>query len=241
MGTIPREFIHQLLNRIELVELIDTRIPLRKKSGNNYFACCPFHAEKSASFSVSQAKQFYHCFGCGAHGNAIDFLMQYDHLSFPEAIETLAQQVGMEIPRANKQVPYEKHSSSIALYELMEQAANFYQTHLRESSLAIEYLKKRGLTGTIAKQFEIGFAPSGWDHLMQQVGKKELLFDAGLLIKKDSGGYYDRFRERIMFPIRDRRGRIIGFGGRILYQGEPKYLNSPETAIFQKGHELYGL
>lgn len=240
---IPREFIQLLLNRIEIVDLIDNRIPLRKKSGNNYFACCPFHNEKSASFSVSQNKQFYHCFGCGAHGNAIDFIMQYDHLSFPEAIETLAKQAGMEVPHTAR-TP-DKQTNHTALYELLTDIAAFYQKNLRDEPLAIEYLKKRGLTGTIAKEFGLGYAQAGWDHVLRHFGKnpqiKQQLFETGMLIKKDDGGYYDRFRERIMFPILDRRGRVIGFGGRILEQGEPKYLNSPETPIFQKGHELYGL
>lgn len=240
---IPREFIQLLLGRTELVDLIDGRVPLRKKSANNYFACCPFHTEKSASFSVSQNKQFYYCFGCGAHGNAIDFLMHYDKLEFPEAVEILARQAGMEIPReANTTVSRPVVSND--LYDLLEDAAKFYQHQLKQSPDAIDYLKKRGLSGEIAKEFEVGFAPPGWDHISQALGKtpqlKQQLFDTGMLIKKDEGGYYDRFRERIMFPIRDRRGRIIGFGGRILDKGEPKYLNSPETTIFQKGHELYG-
>lgn len=243
---IPREFIHELLNRIEIVDLIDGRVPLKKKSGNNYFACCPFHTEKSASFSVSQSKQFYHCFGCGAHGNAIDFLMQFDRLNFPEAIETLAKQAGMEIPSESTAAHVsEKSYKQTNLYELMEQITQFYQAQLRQHERAIEYLKKRGLSGQIAKDFALGFAPPGWDHVLQNFGKtnplKQHLFDTGMLIKKDEGGFYDRFRDRIMFPIHDRRGRIIGFGGRILDKGEPKYLNSPETPIFQKGHELYGL
>ncbi len=240
---IPREFIQLLLNRIEIVDLIDGRIPLRKKSGTNFFACCPFHTEKSASFSVSQNKQFYHCFGCGAHGNAIDFMMQYDHLSFPEAIESLAKQVGLEVPRTAR-AP-EKTSSHLPLYDLLDDVATCYQKNLREDQIAIEYLKQRGLSGTIAKDFGVGYAPPGWDQILRVFGKtpelKQQLFDTGMLIKKEDGGYYDRFRERIMFPIQDRRGRVIGFGGRIIDKGEPKYLNSPETPIFQKGHELYGL
>ncbi len=240
---IPREFIHQLLNRIEIIDLIDSRVPLKKKSGNNYFACCPFHTEKSASFSVSQSKQFYHCFGCGAHGNAIDFLMQFDHMEFRDAIETLAKQIGMEIPHESRAL--EKPAASPSLYDLLEKISKFYQVQLRETSRAIEYLKNRGLSGQIAKDFSLGFAPPGWDHVLQQFGKnsllKQQLLEAGMLIKKEDGGHYDRFRDRIMFPIQDRRGRIIGFGGRILDKGEPKYLNSPETPLFQKGHELYGL
>lgn len=240
---IPREFIQQLLDRIEIIDLIDSRVPLKKKSGNNYFACCPFHTEKSPSFSASQKKQFFHCFGCGAHGNAIDFLMQYDRMEFPEAIETLAKQIGMEIPREN--VLPEKNIKQNSLYELLEKVSEYYQTQLKQNSSAIDYLKTRGLSGQIAKDFEIGYAPANWENLVPLFGKtassKQQLYDAGLLIKKDSGGFYDRFRDRIMFPIRDRRGRIVGFGGRVLDKGEPKYLNSPETPIFQKGHELYGL
>lgn len=243
---IPREFIHELLNRIEIVDLIDGRVPLKKKSGNNYFACCPFHTEKSASFSVSQNKQFYHCFGCGAHGNAIDFLMQYDRMDFPEAVETLAKQIGMEVPRETSLVANpEKTIKQTNLYELMEEVSQYYQTQLRANQRAIDYLKNRGLSGQIAKDFALGFAPPGWDHVLQNFGKtlqlKQHLFDSGMLIKKEEGGFYDRFRDRIMFPIHDRRGRIIGFGGRVLDKAEPKYLNSPETPIFQKGHELYGL
>ncbi len=242
-GTIPRDFIDQLLNRVELVDLIDSRVTLRKKSGSNYFACCPFHNEKSPSFSVSQSKQFYYCFGCGAHGNAIDFLMQYDRLEFPEAIEALAKQVGIEIPHQSR--PATKTESHSALYQILGDIMKFYQTQLRQHSSAIDYLKKRGLSGVIAKDFALGFAPSGWDLILQNFGKtpqlKQQLLAAGMLIKKDDGGFYDRFRERILFPILDRRGRVVGFGGRIIDKGEPKYLNSPETPVFQKGHELYGL
>lgn len=244
-GKIPREFIHELLNRVEIVDLIDGRVPLKKKSGNNYFACCPFHAEKSASFSVSQSKQFYHCFGCGAHGNAIDFLMQHERLEFPEAIELLAKQAGMEIPREQSSHAPERTAKQTSLYELLENITQYYQTQLRQMPRAIEYLKNRGVSGQVAKDFALGFVPPGWDHVLQNFGKtsalKQQLLDSGMLIKKDDGGFYDRFRDRIMFPIHDRRGRIIGFGGRILDKGEPKYLNSPETPIFQKGHELYGL
>lgn len=238
---IPREFINQLLTRVDIVDLIDNRVPLRKKSSNNYFACCPFHTEKSASFSVSQHKQFYYCFGCGAHGNAIDFLMQYDRLSFPEAVENLAQLTGMEIPREITPLSH-KSAAHPTFYELLSQITKFYQHELRQSKAAVDYLKHRGLSGAIAKEFGLGFAPSGWDHVLKAFNKdKEQLLETGMLIKKEDGGFYDRFRERIMFPIHDRRGRVIGFGGRILEKGEPKYLNSPETPIFQKGHELYGL
>lgn len=243
---IPREFIHQLLNRIDIVELIDARIPLRKKTGQNFFACCPFHNEKSASFSVSQQKQFFYCFGCGAHGNAIDFLMQYDRLAFRETIEMLARQLGVEVPKEFRAT--EKSQDEQALYPLAADASRYYQKQLRQhpqAQRAVNYLKQRGITGEIAKAFEIGFAPSGWDNVLQALGSnstlQQQLLAAGLLIKKDDGGYYDRFRDRIMFPILDRQGRTIGFGGRIIDQGEPKYLNSPETPIFQKSHELYGL
>lgn len=240
MNLIPRDFIQALLGRTDIVDLIDHRVPLQKKSNNNYFACCPFHGEKSASFSVSQNKQFYHCFGCGAHGNAIDFLIHFDRLSFPEAVEILAKEAGMEIPREKSETP--STSSHQHLYLLLDNIAKYYQNELRQSEPAIQYLKKRGLSGAIAKQFGIGFAPGGWERVLNAFSKeKSQLFTAGMLIKKDDGGYYDRFRERIMFPIKDRRGRTVGFGGRVLNQGEPKYLNSPETPIFQKGHELYGL
>lgn len=241
---IPREFIDLLLAKIDLVNLISTHVPLHKESNNNYFARCPFHQEKSASFSVSQPKQFYYCFGCGAHGNAIDFMMQYEHLSFPESIESLARYAGMEIPNTADSA-IKKTDSLAALYSLMIKTTEFYYEQMRQSQRAIHYLKNRGISGVIAQQFSLGYAPAGWSHLLDTLGKteddKKKLLQAGLIIKKDKGGYYDRFRDRIMFPIHDYRGRIIGFGGRVLDQGEPKYLNSPETSIFQKGHELYGL
>ena len=242
---IPREFIGLLLDRINLVELIRTYLPLQKKSGSNYFGCCPFHNEKTPSFSVSETKQFYHCFGCGTHGNAIDFLMQHDHFSFPEAVESLARQAGMDIPYANDGQHKKEEDITAPLYALMTQATNFYQTQLRQSQKAIQYLKQRGLSGAIAQAFGLGYAPTAWSELLDALGKtaqeKKHMLSAGLIIQKTEGGYYDRFRDRIMFPIHDHRGRIIGFGGRILEQGEPKYLNSPETPLFQKGHELYGL
>lgn len=241
---IPREFIELLLAKLDLVDLINLQVPLRKKSGSNYFARCPFHNEKSASFSVSQPKQFYYCFGCGAHGNAIDFVMQHDRLSFPEAIEMLARQVGMEIPHTVGNL-VKKDDSLPALYDLMTEITNYYYDQMRKSTRAIDYLKNRGISGKIAKQFSLGYAPTGWSHVLDLFGKtdsdKKKLLDTGLIIKKTEGGYYDRFRDRIMYPIHDYRGRIIGFGGRVLDQGEPKYLNSPETPLFQKGHELYGL
>lgn len=240
---IPRDFIELLLAKIDLVDLINTQIPLRKKSGSNYFARCPFHNEKSASFSVSQPKQFYYCFGCGAHGNAIDFMMQHDRLSFPEAVEALARLAGMEVPRSHAE---NKSDNSLpALYDLMEKIAANYYTQMSSSERAIEYLKNRGISGAIAKEFHLGYAPSGWQHVLNAFGKtadeQKKLLETGLIIRKTEGGYYDRFRDRIMFPIHDYRGRMIGFGGRVLDKGEPKYLNSPETLLFQKGHELYGL
>lgn len=243
--SIPREFIELLLARIDIVDLINTQVPLRKKSGSNYFARCPFHQEKSGSFSVSQTKQFYYCFGCGAHGNAIDFVIQQERLSFPEAIESLARQAGLEVPHSVTTTATKKDDTLPALYDLMQVVATDYYEELRKSQRAIQYFKSRGISGAIAKQFCLGYSPTGWSHLLDQFGSteadKKKLLDTGLIIKKDEGGYYDRFRDRVMFPIHDHRGRIIGFGGRILDQGEPKYLNSPETALFQKGRELYGL
>jgi DNA primase len=242
--SIPREFIDLLLAKTDIVELINAQIPLRKKSGSNYFARCPFHNEKSGSFSVSQTKQFYYCFGCGAHGNAIDFIMQHERLSFPEAIESLARQTGMEVPQSATTI--KKDDTLPALYDFMIQIELDYYEQMRGSQRAIQYLKKRGITGKIAKQFSLGYAPSGWGYLLNKFGKsdsdKKKLLTTGLIIKKEDGHtFYDRFRDRIMFPIHDYRGRVIGFGGRILDQGEPKYLNSPETPLFEKGHELYGL
>ncbi len=247
-GRIPKQFIDDLITRVDIVELIDERVPL-KKAGKDYKANCPFHEEKTPSFTVSSDKQFYHCFGCGVHGTAIGFLMEYDHMSFPEAVEELARRAGVEIPR-------ETYSATTTpeppvgpdLLELMREAARQYRSQLREhpqAPIAIDYLKGRGITGEIAKEFELGFAPDGWDNLLKVLGKdekaRESLVTAGLAIKKDGGGYYDRFRARVMFPIHDHRGRIVGFGGRVLDKGEPKYLNSPETPLFHKGRELYGL
>lgn len=237
LNRIPREFINEVLARSDIVELIDVRVPLKKK-GNNYSACCPFHNEKTPSFTVSQNKQFYHCFGCGKNGNAISFLMDYDHFSFIEAIEHLANQLGLQIPR---EIERDKPKASPDLYDTMAQAARFYQQELRKHPVAIEYLKSRGLSGQIAKEFAIGYAPAGWDGLLKTINQSQSLLTTGLVIKKSEGGFYDRFRDRIMFPIRDRRGRVIAFGGRIINNGEPKYLNSPETPIFHKGSELYGL
>ena len=249
-GRIPRDFIDNLLARTDIVDLIDSRVKL-KKAGQNYQACCPFHNEKSPSFTVSQSKQFYHCFGCGVHGNAISFVMEYDGLEFPDAIEELASMHGLEVPREKNAGPTPTPAQIQGkkdLYELMEQISRFYQQQLRgqaHSQKAIDYLKGRGLSGEVCQQFGIGFAPDGWDEVRKRfaIGKEaqEQLIEGGMLIAKENGGSYDRFRDRIMFPIRDRRGRVIGFGGRVLGDGTPKYLNSPETPIFHKGRELYAL
>ena len=242
-GKIPQSFIDDLLNRTDIIELIDGRVHL-KKAGKNYQACCPFHNEKSPSFSVSPEKQFYHCFGCGAHGNAIGFLMEYDGLSFPDAVGELASLHGLTVP--NDQ-PFHNQgpAPSADHYQLMEWAARYFQNQLKSAPQAIEYLKGRGLTGEIVKQFAIGYARGGWDGLRQTLvrsaASEAQLIELGMLIGRDGGGSYDRFRDRIMFPIRDRRGRVIGFGGRVLGDGTPKYLNSPETPIFHKGKELFGL
>ena len=245
-GMIPKKFIDDLLSRIDIVDVIDARVPLRK-AGKDYKACCPFHEEKTPSFTVSQDKQFYHCFGCGVNGSAIKFLMDYEHMSFPEAVKDLAQRAGVTVPH-DSQYSEDKPDITAPLLDVLGQADRFYRRMLREhpqAHEAIDYLKRRGLTGEVAADFGLGFAPDGWDNLLKAVGTTEesrtALLAAGLLVKKDAGGYYDRFRHRVMFPIHDHRGRLIGFGGRVLDQGEPKYLNSPETPLFHKGRELYGL
>ena len=245
-GHIPQHFIDELLNRIDIVDVIDSRVPLRK-AGRDFQARCPFHEEKSPSFTVSQNKQFYHCFGCGAHGSAISFLMEYEHLDFIEAIKELAHKAGIVLP-AIEETPAHKAIDK-DLYGLMEEAANFYRQQLRnhtDSPKAVEYLKARGLTGQVASEFGIGFAPPGWDNLLKAIGgsaqRRAQLATTGMTIEKEAGRYYDRFRNRIMFPIRDRRGRIIAFGGRVIDGNDtPKYLNSPESPLFHKGRELYGL
>ena len=254
-GRIPQSFIDELMNRVEIVDVIDARVPL-KKAGREYTACCPFHNEKTPSFTVSPNKQFYHCFGCGAHGTAVGFLMDYEHMSFPEAVEELARQMGMVVPYEGPRPDTQQASKqSDELYAMLEEADRYYQQQLRQHSQAqraVDYLKGRGLSGKIAADFGIGFAPPGWDNLTTTLGtdksRQEQLVTSGLLIRKDDGGVYDRFRDRIMFPIRDRRGRPIGFGGRILpdtqekgAKAPAKYLNSPETPLFHKGQELYGL
>ncbi len=241
-GRIPQSFIDDLISRIDIVDIINTRLTLRK-AGKEFSACCPFHNEKTPSFTVSREKQFYHCFGCGAHGTAISFLMNYNHMSFIDAIEELASNLGLEVPYESSHTT-QKSSSNEALYELLKRISINYQKQLRSHSdapHAIEYLKRRGISGKTAKTFLIGYAPPGWNHLQQQIGQDKQLTLAGMLIENDNGKRYDRFRNRIMFPIRDRRGRVIGFGGRSLGNDKPKYLNSPETAIFHKSKELYGL
>lgn len=238
-GLIPTTFITELLTRVDIVELIDARVPL-KKAGRNHHACCPFHSEKTPSFTVSPSKQFYHCFGCGASGNAIGFLIQYERLDFVSAVETLAKQLGLEVPHQQGSVI--KHEKSVDLYDVLQIAQQFYIKQLRTSSTAIAYLKNRGITGEIAKRYAIGFATASWDGLLSHLSQPQRLLKAGLVLEKEGKkGYYDRFRDRIMFPIRDRRGRVIGFGGRVLDNSLPKYLNSPETEVFHKSHVLYGL
>lgn len=249
---IPQYFIQDLLTRVDILEIIGSRIQL-KKSGANFWACCPFHSEKTPSFSVNPAKQFFHCFGCGRTGSAISFLMEYSGLTFPEAIEDLAQSIGLTVPHEGSLISGQdresKRQRTLALTEIMELASQFYRKELRKSEPAIHYLKERGLTGEIAAKFGLGYAPDSWTPLhycFEQYTAKELV-DAGLVIdkNKDNGstqnGRYDRFRRRIMFPIRNERGQVIAFGGRVLNDEEPKYLNSPETSLFSKGSELYGL
>ncbi|RHW76812.1 DNA primase [Colwellia sp. RSH04] len=253
-GRISRQFIDDLLSRADIVELVDSRVPL-KKAGKNYQACCPFHSEKSPSFTVSQDKQFYHCFGCGEHGNAISFLMEFDRLDFVDAIEELASHCGMEVVREeNHASPVEQRRQQQVYqqkqddYELLTQVSRFYQQQLKQAQdkdVAINYLKGRGLSGEVVKRFAMGYISDAWDGMMKvfaqnpQVSKQ--LVDLGMAIEGDKNRPYDRFRGRIMFPIRDKRGRVIGFGGRVLGDEKPKYLNSPETRIYHKGQELYGL
>ena len=241
---IPNDFIQTLLSRVDIVDVIERYVPL-KKAGANFAACCPFHYEKSPSFTVSPTKQFYHCFGCGAHGTAIGFLIEHAGMTFPEAVEQLAQQVGLTVPRAaaGTESAGPRKDELTYLSDLLDAAATYYKNQLRATPRAIDYLKQRGLTGEIAARFRLGFAPDGWQNLETAVpdyGDKAME-TAGLVIIGDGGRRYDRFRDRIMFPITDAQGRIIGFGGRVLDHGEPKYLNSPETPLFIKGRELYGL
>ena len=242
LGLIPKSFIQDLLNRLDIVDVVERYVPL-KKAGANYAACCPFHNEKSPSFTVSQSKQFYHCFGCGAHGTAIGFVMEYAGLGYVDAIEELARNIGLEVPHersASGEVP---HKVAPDLYEVMQAATRYYREQLKASTRAIDYLKLRGLSGEIAAKFGIGYSPDGWQNLAAAFPDYQdaTLTQTGLVISNDDGKRYDRFRDRIMFPIINVRGQCIGFGGRVLDKGEPKYLNSPETALFEKGHELYGL
>lgn len=239
-GLIPQPFIDDLLHRTDLVELIDSYVPLKKR-GNSHIACCPFHNEKSPSFNVVAKKQFYHCFGCGASGNAISFIMNYLNQGFVDAVETLATRLGLAIPR-DKQT--EKNNPSQDLYKLMSSVSLYYQKKLKhEGKPAIDYLRGRGLSGEIAKLYQLGYANEGWHHLEKAFPRNQReLIATGMLIKNEEGKIYDRYRNRVMFPIHDRHGRIIGFGGRVLdAEQKPKYLNSPETVIFQKSRELYGL
>ncbi|MEI6133129.1 MAG: DNA primase [Bacillota bacterium] len=240
-GRISKEFIDELLVRVDIVDLIDSHVPL-KKTGANYVARCPFHVEKSPSFSVNRNKQFFHCFGCGASGNAISFLMDFSHLDFVEAVEDLAAFAGVSVRR--EQTAYvadaSKKEDLNSLYQVLEQVAAFYVEQLRVTPKAIEYLKSRQVKGAIARDFLLGYAPDKWSSLSEHFDQK-LLIDAGLLVVKDDGQVYDRFRSRVVFPIRDKRSRIVGFGGRVLDDSLPKYLNSPETPVFHKGKEVYGL
>ncbi|MEQ8798995.1 MAG: DNA primase [Salinisphaeraceae bacterium] len=239
MARIPQGFIDDLLARTDIVSVVESRVPL-KKAGREYQACCPFHDEKTPSFTVSPAKQFYHCFGCGAHGTALSFLMEYERLEFREAVEALAGQAGMTIPEEARGAGPDADTQK-PLFAVLEQAGRLYQNQLRQSPAAIDYLKSRGITGATAKAFGIGYAPDSWEFLRGQVRDRQAAVTAGLLIEKDNGQAYDRFRNRIMFPIRDGRGRVIGFGGRALGDDPAKYLNSPETPLFHKGRSLYGL
>lgn len=247
-GTIPRSFIDDLIARTDIVDLINQRVKL-KKAGRDYQACCPFHHEKTPSFSVSQSKQFYHCFGCGAHGNVISFLMEYDKLEFPEAIEELAAMQGLEVPRENvrqsgnfRPVSYKTKRD---LYGLLEEITHFYQQNLQNDIPSQNYLQGRGLSPEIIAKFELGFAPNNYDAVLKRFGvnpeETQKLRDTGMISENESGRIYDKFRNRVMFPIRDKRGRVIAFGGRVMGDERPKYLNSPESATYHKGNELYGL
>jgi DNA primase len=245
-GRIPQHFIDELIARADIVELIGSRVPL-KKHGKEFKACCPFHGEKTPSFTVVPDKQFYHCFGCGAHGTALGFLMDHDHLEFVEAVEELATRAGLEVPRDESRVPPPNQGQ----YTVLERATQLFREQLARHARPREYFKARGLSADTLTTFTLGYSPEAWDFLLRQLGEGEQqqkqLLQAGLVIERErkagaaSSGYYDRFRDRVMFPIRDARGRTIGFGGRVLDKGEPKYLNSPETELFHKGRELYGL
>src|SRR5438067_4612542 len=239
---IPNDFIQTLLARVDIVSVVDRYVPL-KKAGANFAACCPFHTEKTPSFTVSPSKQFYHCFGCGAHGTAVGFLMEYGGKSFPDAVEELARDAGLEVPRIERPGDKEREDASNDIGAALLTAAKFYRGNLKASSRAVDYLRARGLTGEVAARFGVGYAPDDWQSLAAVFPNydDEVLVEAGLVISADGGKRYDRFRDRVMFPIHDSRGRVIGFGGRVIDRGEPKYLNSPETPLFSKGRELYGL
>lgn len=257
-GLIPQSFIDDLLHRTDIVEVVARRVPDLKKKGRNHSACCPFHQEKTPSFSVNEDRQFYYCFGCGAGGNAIGFVMEFEQQDFPQAVESLARDAGMEVPREESAAATRRQSENNKLMDVLDKASKFYQQQLRQNSqrqAAVDYLKSRGVSGEIARDFGLGFSPPGWDNLLNSIGsdtdQEQMLLKAGLIIERESRGeqdkndkrrpYYDRFRHRIMFPIRDTRGRTVAFGGRVLGDDKPKYLNSPETPVFHKGSELYGL
>jgi DNA primase len=246
-GRIPQAFLDDIVARSDIVDIIGARVPL-KKAGREFKANCPFHNEKSPSFSVSPDKQFYHCFGCGAHGTVIGFLMQYEKMDFMDAVADLAQRAGIELPRdtVGSKVP-----GGVDLHEITSKAARFFEQNLADSARAKAYVRGRGIDAQVAANFALGYAPDAWDAVLKRFGAQEderrRLLQAGLIIERDtrggerSAGFYDRFRDRLMFPIRDSRGRVLGFGGRVLGDGDPKYLNSPETPLFHKGRELYGL
>ena len=247
---IPPDFIDEVLARTDIVEVVESRVDL-KKTGQNYSGLCPFHTEKSPSFTVNREKQFFYCFGCQASGSAIKFVMEFDRTDFIETIEMLAARLGLEVPKSDSVESTERHLARKSIYNILDQSADFFQEQLRKHTgrdIAVSYLKGRGLSGEIARDFRLGYAPPGWDNLYTRIAKtnheRQLLIDAGMLIEKQgdaSSRVYDRFRDRVMFPIRDLRGRVIAFGGRIIGDGKPKYLNSPETPVFHKGRELYGL
>ncbi len=249
MGLIPQTFIDELIARADIVEVIGARVPL-KKAGREYKACCPFHNEKTPSFWVSPDKQFYHCFGCGKHGTVLGFLMDHDHMEFPEAVEELASRLGLEVPREGGSEPAARRPEE-SLYELMGRVARFYAQCLIQDTRARDYLAQRGLAPETLERFSLGYAPNSWNEVLRRFGasdaERQRLTEAGLIVEREraqgqgSDRHYDRFRDRIMFPIRDARGRVLAFGGRIIDAGEPKYLNSPETVLFHKGRELYGV
>ncbi len=241
-GLIPQTFIDDLLGKVDIVQVIEQRVPM-KKQGREFSACCPFHNEKTPSFTVSPQKQFYHCFGCGAHGSAISFLMEYENLSFVESIESLAENIGLDVPREAGSNPQPKVDNQ-PIFDALKDATEFFQLQLKKHPIAIEYLKKRGLSGEIARDFMLGYAAQSWDELINALAKKHpqsLLLKAGLISQNEQGRRYDKFRDRIMFPILNHRGQICAFGGRIIGDDEPKYLNSPETPVFNKSNTLYGL